>query len=663
MAEQTLITRIITKHAELSAWENSTLPLKEGEIVLVKILVPQSDGTAAPTFVAKVGVDGKTFKESPWLFAKASDVYSWAKKANLDAADVPALEISKITGLQAILDAKVDNSTYSAKMSELEEAIASITSGDSGILVEAKDYAEELNSAMDNRVAVIEDDYLKGSDKEALAAATSAVDAKAEANKATIAANAADIAKNTAAIDAINNETTGILANAKEYTNTEVAKANDAAIKAQAAADKAQGEVDTLEGVVESNKNLIEGALSTETTARETADTQIREDFATADKTLETAYKAADTQIRTDFAAADSALDTKISSNIAAINAEASAREAANSQLDDRLDLVEEKLATVTNVMDFVGAGPSLPEAANKGDVYAITSGDNTGKEFVYDGTEWVEFGTTNAQDAAINELEETVGELQSTKADKSEVTTLQNTLEAANATLQRNIDTLATTVSSNKAAYDDYVTKNDTRVKDVEDKNTSQDTEISKNAAAIAGNKTVLDAIQSDYLKEADKTEVKNEIAAETSLRESADEALGTRIDNLSATVTENKSAFDTYVETNNAKVTSIDGKVTALEGTVTAIDSAYKEADAKLTKDLENLTKRVDAAEPTIASNKEAIEALQGTIDTLATKSSVDAVSNRVTTIETNYLQVKEDNQIYLGEDVIIFDCGGAE
>ena len=36
----------------------------------------------------------------------ASDVYAWAKKANLDAADVPNLAISKITGLQDELDGK-----------------------------------------------------------------------------------------------------------------------------------------------------------------------------------------------------------------------------------------------------------------------------------------------------------------------------------------------------------------------------------------------------------------------------------------------------------------------------------------------------------------------------------------------------------------------------
>jgi lysophospholipase L1-like esterase len=45
--------------------------------------------------------------------------------------------------------------------------------------------------------------------------------------------------------------------------------------------------------------------LATEETARETADTQIRTDFAAADTQIRTDFAAADTQIRTDFAAAD----------------------------------------------------------------------------------------------------------------------------------------------------------------------------------------------------------------------------------------------------------------------------------------------------------------------------------------------------------------------
>ena len=100
MAEKILQTRIINKRAELGTWNTSELVLKEGEIALAKVMVPQPDGTVAPTFVAKIG-NGATFANSPWLFAKASDVYSWAKKETLEYEALPATLKQEIDDLQA----------------------------------------------------------------------------------------------------------------------------------------------------------------------------------------------------------------------------------------------------------------------------------------------------------------------------------------------------------------------------------------------------------------------------------------------------------------------------------------------------------------------------------------------------------------------------------
>ena len=88
-----------------------------------------------------------------------------------------------------------------------EDAIAAINNENSGLLIQAKAYADE-------KVKALADDA---------------------------------VAKNTAAIEAINNETTGILKQAKDY-----ADGKDAAIKAaKDAADAAQADVDALEKVVE----------------------------------------------------------------------------------------------------------------------------------------------------------------------------------------------------------------------------------------------------------------------------------------------------------------------------------------------------------------------------------------------------------------------------
>lgn len=94
--EKILNTRIITKHADWAAWQESTLPLKEGEVVLAKVLASETDAAGriqeVPAYIAKVGINGKTFKESSWMYAKAVDVYGWAKKEHLEVADMPILD-------------------------------------------------------------------------------------------------------------------------------------------------------------------------------------------------------------------------------------------------------------------------------------------------------------------------------------------------------------------------------------------------------------------------------------------------------------------------------------------------------------------------------------------------------------------------------------------
>lgn len=89
-AEKILNTRIINKHAELlgdHGWEKSNLQLKEGEIALAKVTVAEqhTDGkiSEVPAYLVKIGVEGKTFNETAWAYAKAADVYAWAKQENL----------------------------------------------------------------------------------------------------------------------------------------------------------------------------------------------------------------------------------------------------------------------------------------------------------------------------------------------------------------------------------------------------------------------------------------------------------------------------------------------------------------------------------------------------------------------------------------------------
>ena len=65
--------------------------------------------------------------------------------------------INELTGLMQTADEqKVNITTYESKMQDVDEAIAAINNADTGILKQAKDYADGLNTAMDTRVAALE---------------------------------------------------------------------------------------------------------------------------------------------------------------------------------------------------------------------------------------------------------------------------------------------------------------------------------------------------------------------------------------------------------------------------------------------------------------------------------------------------------------------------
>lgn len=103
----------------------------------------------------------------------------------------------------------------------------------------------------------------------------------------------------------------------------------------------------------------------------------------------------------------------------------------------DQLDALKSKLDTVSNVMDFVGAMTSVPTGGDyrSGDVIVVTEGDDAGKEFVYDGVQWVEFGYSDALDAAIARLQE--GKVDKVEGedliDTSEITRLAGMSDGAN--------------------------------------------------------------------------------------------------------------------------------------------------------------------------------------------------------------------------------------
>lgn len=125
--------------------------------------------------------------------------------------------------------------------------------------------------------------------------------------------------------------------------------------------------------------------------------------------------------------------------------------------IDGRLGDVESQLANVSNVMDFIGAGATLPavEASNKGDVFVINEGEDAGKEYVFDGTAWVEFGYATGNENAIAALKDRMDTAEEDiDALETAVEDHETRLDAIEPKVE-GWDTTKSTVDANKSTWD----------------------------------------------------------------------------------------------------------------------------------------------------------------------------------------------------------------
>ena len=113
MAEKTINTRIKLKYATYEEWQASTLALLKGEVAVCEIPGEASvDGVVSPpAIMLKVGTGDKTFKELPWTYAKASNIYAWAQ-----AATKPTYAASEIQNLSAFIDKTIKDTDTQYKI-------------------------------------------------------------------------------------------------------------------------------------------------------------------------------------------------------------------------------------------------------------------------------------------------------------------------------------------------------------------------------------------------------------------------------------------------------------------------------------------------------------------------------------------------------------------
>lgn len=277
MADKILNTRILLKTDTLENWNSSTLPLKKGEIAIATVAATAGTGLTEPVVMIKIGEDGvKTFKDLPWNFyAKASDVVAAAKSESALTTFVNnVISNAGIATDEAMTALAGRVTTAEGKITSLQglvgdTAVATQITNAINALDLANTYAAKAHTHTKSEItdfahihAIADVTGLQTALDEAKKAGTDANTAL-EAYKVT---NDAAVKANTDAISAINNETTGILAQAKSY-----ADGKDTAIAAaKSAADAAQADVDALEakvGTVVDGKTVVEMISDAQTAA------------------------------------------------------------------------------------------------------------------------------------------------------------------------------------------------------------------------------------------------------------------------------------------------------------------------------------------------------------------------------------------------------------
>ena len=159
--EKILNTRILLKVDTLENWNNSTLPLKKGELAFATVAASAGTGLTEPVVMVKIGEDGvKTFKDLGWNFyAKASDVVAAAKSesalttfvnnvinnAGIATSEALTALTTRVTTAESDIDALETKVGDKAVATQISDAIAALKLADT---YEAKGEAAKVQTAL-----------------------------------------------------------------------------------------------------------------------------------------------------------------------------------------------------------------------------------------------------------------------------------------------------------------------------------------------------------------------------------------------------------------------------------------------------------------------------------------------------------------------------------
>lgn len=698
---KTLNVRIKNKYASYESWAQSNLILEPGEIAVAysSVDVKVDNGTAKhPFLLMKVGDGVNTFANLPWLSAKAADVLEAVKsEAGLTAfiktvvaasdGDLAALTTrvttaeGEIDALQLELD-KADTG-LKARMTAAEADIEAIEGkfGAETVALEIEAAITALNLATT---------YAAKAHTHEIADVNGLSDAIAAAKKAGTDANSAleayktlndaAVKVNSDAIAGIKNGTT--LDNFKEV---EEALAGKQAVGDYATKTEAQGYANAKDAAIQAAQKAADDAAAAAgqalVDAKAYTDAEIEEWV--GDKTV---------GVQITEALANYTTTTDMNTAIATAKGEAVTHaNGLNTAMNTRVEALE----AIDHTHSFVESELNLIKA---GDVAKWNAAEQNAKDYA------------DAEDAKIEsrvaDLEALLGDGEGNVADQiADAVAGEAALrEAADSALQAQIGEAS---AEGKAASGLHA-----RIEELEslvgDDKVSEaiadavKVEKERAEGIEAGLESRLAAVEGDYLKAADKTELEGKITANANAIElltngvSAEEVDGVNdliqyvkdhgtevtgikadiktnaddIDALEGRMTSAEGAIATKAaqadhEALAGRVTTVEGKVTTLEGEmdtaqadITALEGLV--GDKKVSVAIEEAIEALKigdyakAADLTAAINQHNTDkaALEASIATKANDADLAAIAKTGST-----------DDLVQGELVLVFDCGGAE
>jgi hypothetical protein len=560
MAEKILNTRIALKIDTLENWMSSTLPLKKGELALATVAASAGTALTEPVVMIKVGEDGvKTFKDLEWnVYAKASDVLAVCKnEASLrtfingviaDAGIATDEALTALSGRVTTAEGKI--TTLEGKMTAVEGKASANETAINGL----KELVGETSVIAQITKAINDLDLANTYDaKGAAAAVQTDLNAYKTSNDAAVQANANAADANAKAIAAIKDGTT-----IDSFADVETALAGkEEAGAAAAALTSAKAYADSLANNYDAKGAAAAAETAAKTYAKDYAD-GLAENY---DAAGSAAQALTDAKAYTDAEIAEWVGDKTVAQQIAALDlantydakgAAAAAESAAKAHatgLNTAMNTRVEALEAIDH------------DHANKAELDLIQTGDKAKWDAMEQNAKDYADGLDEAMDARVEALEAKFG------TGEGNVDSKISAAVAAEAALREAADNgLDQRLAAVEGDYLKAADKTNLQGQIDAVKGLVGDKKVSEQIAdAVTPVDNRVKAIEADYLKASDKTELEGKITANAN-------AIELLTNGVSSEEVDGVNDLIQYVKDHGTEVTGIKADIKANSDAIAA-------------------------------------------------------------------------------------------